>query len=96
VLANRKSPRLSAFPPDPLSSLYLRICPLDFADSPSYYCRYARFGFVSNGSAGARCAALAGECAGRAFGALLYTGPATVPFGDRLAAIPLQGLWSGA
>ena len=31
-----------------------------------------------------------------AFGALLYTGPATVPFGDRLAAIPLQGLWSGA
>jgi predicted AAA+ superfamily ATPase len=28
-----------------------------------------------------------------AFGALLYTGPATVPFGDRLAAIPLQGLW---
>ncbi len=31
-----------------------------------------------------------------AFGALLYTGPATVPFGDRLAAIPLQGLWSSA
>jgi uncharacterized protein len=31
-----------------------------------------------------------------AFGALLYTGPATVPFGDRLAAIPLQGLWAGA
>jgi predicted AAA+ superfamily ATPase len=31
-----------------------------------------------------------------AFGALLYTGPTTVPFGDRLAAIPLQGLWSGA
>ena len=31
-----------------------------------------------------------------AFGALLYTGPATVPFGDRLAAIPLQGLWTGA
>ena len=30
-----------------------------------------------------------------AFGALLYTGPATVPFGDRLAAIPLQGLWAG-
>jgi uncharacterized protein len=30
-----------------------------------------------------------------AFGALLYTGPATVPFGDRLAAIPLQGLWTG-
>jgi predicted AAA+ superfamily ATPase len=28
-----------------------------------------------------------------AFGALLYTGPATVPFGDRLAAIPLQALW---
>ncbi len=31
-----------------------------------------------------------------AFGALLYTGPATVPFGDRLAAIPLQGLWADA
>ncbi len=30
-----------------------------------------------------------------AFGALLYTGPATVPFGDRLAAIPLQALWTG-
>jgi uncharacterized protein len=30
-----------------------------------------------------------------AFGALLYTGGATVPFGDRLAAIPLQGLWDG-
>jgi predicted AAA+ superfamily ATPase len=30
-----------------------------------------------------------------AFGALLYTGSATVPFGDRLAAIPLQGLWAG-
>lgn len=30
-----------------------------------------------------------------AFGALLYTGPATVPFGDRLAAIPLQALWAG-
>jgi uncharacterized protein len=29
-----------------------------------------------------------------AFGALLYTGPATVPFGDRLAAIPLQALWA--
>ncbi|MGH2903656.1 MAG: hypothetical protein ACRDK7_08750 [Solirubrobacteraceae bacterium] len=28
-----------------------------------------------------------------AFGALLYTGRTTVPFGDRLAAIPLQGLW---
>ena len=26
------------------------------------------------------------------FGALLYTGGATVPFGDRLAAVPLQGL----
>ena len=31
-----------------------------------------------------------------AFGALLYTGRATVPFGDRLAALPLQGLWSGS
>ena len=31
-----------------------------------------------------------------AFGALLYTGRATVPFGDRLAAIPLQGLWVDA
>ena len=30
-----------------------------------------------------------------AFGALLYTGAATVPFGDRLAAIPLEGLWTG-
>jgi predicted AAA+ superfamily ATPase len=30
-----------------------------------------------------------------AFGALLYTGGATVPFGDRLAAVPLQGLWNG-
>ena len=30
-----------------------------------------------------------------AFGALLYTGAATVPFGDRLAAVPLQGLWEG-
>lgn len=28
-----------------------------------------------------------------AFGALFYTGPDTVPFGERLAAIPLQGLW---
>jgi predicted AAA+ superfamily ATPase len=26
-------------------------------------------------------------------GALLYTGAATVPFGDRLAAVPLSGLW---
>jgi uncharacterized protein len=26
-------------------------------------------------------------------GVLLYTGPSTVPFGDRLAAIPLCGLW---
>jgi uncharacterized protein len=29
-----------------------------------------------------------------AFGALFYTGPDTVPFGERLAAIPLQGLWT--
>ena len=28
-------------------------------------------------------------------GRYLLTGPATVPFGDRLAAIPLQGLWAG-
>ena len=27
-------------------------------------------------------------------GALLYTGESTVPFGDRLAAVPLSGLWS--
>jgi predicted AAA+ superfamily ATPase len=29
-----------------------------------------------------------------AFGALLYTGPGTVPFGDRLAAVPLSALWA--
>jgi predicted AAA+ superfamily ATPase len=29
-----------------------------------------------------------------AFGAILYTGPATVPFGDRLAAVPLSALWA--
>jgi len=28
-------------------------------------------------------------------GVLLYTGPNTVPFGDRLAAVPLCGLWVG-
>ncbi len=28
-----------------------------------------------------------------AFGSVLYTGSATVPFGDRLAAVPLQSLW---
>lgn len=27
-------------------------------------------------------------------GVLLYTGPSTVPFGDRLAAVPLSGLWA--
>lgn len=27
-------------------------------------------------------------------GILLYTGPSTVPFGDRLAAVPLAGLWA--
>lgn len=27
-------------------------------------------------------------------GALLYTGANTVPFGDRLAAVPLTGLWA--
>jgi predicted AAA+ superfamily ATPase len=30
-----------------------------------------------------------------AFGALFYTGPETVPFGERLAAVPLHGLWEG-
>lgn len=32
---------------------------------------------------------------GRAFkaGALLYTGARTLPFGDRLAAVPMSGLW---
>lgn len=36
------------------------------------------------------------EKLGRAFkaGALLYSGASTVPFGDRLAAVPLRGLWS--
>jgi uncharacterized protein len=29
-------------------------------------------------------------------GVLLYTGPNTVPFGDRLAAVPLSGLWDTA
>jgi uncharacterized protein len=29
-------------------------------------------------------------------GAVLYTGPNTVPFGDRLAAVPLSGLWTPA
>lgn len=28
-------------------------------------------------------------------GALLYTGANTLPFGDRLAAVPLRGLWTG-
>jgi predicted AAA+ superfamily ATPase len=28
-------------------------------------------------------------------GVLLYTGPSTVPFSDRLAAVPLIGLWDG-
>ena len=27
-------------------------------------------------------------------GVILYTGPSTVPFGDRLAAVPLSGLWT--
>ncbi len=27
-------------------------------------------------------------------GVLLYTGPSTLPFGDRLAAVPLEGLWA--
>jgi uncharacterized protein len=29
-------------------------------------------------------------------GVLLYTGESTVPFGDRLAAVPFSGLWSSA
>ena len=29
-------------------------------------------------------------------GALLYTGESTVSFGDRMAAVPLSGLWAGA
>ena len=29
-------------------------------------------------------------------GALLYTGASTVPFGDRLAAVPISGLWAVA
>jgi uncharacterized protein len=29
-----------------------------------------------------------------AAGAVIYTGPNTVPFGDRLAAVPLSGLWA--
>jgi len=29
-------------------------------------------------------------------GVLLYTGESTVPFGDRLAAVPLRGLWAEA
>ena len=28
-------------------------------------------------------------------GVLLYTGESTVPFGERLAAVPLSGLWAG-
>jgi len=27
-------------------------------------------------------------------GALLYAGANTVPFGDRLAAVPISGLWT--
>jgi len=27
-------------------------------------------------------------------GAVLYTGADTLPFGDRLAAVPVSGLWS--
>lgn len=29
-------------------------------------------------------------------GALIYTGAETLPFGDRLAAVPLEGLWTAA
>jgi hypothetical protein len=28
-------------------------------------------------------------------GVALYLGSDTIPFGDRLAAVPLSGLWSG-
>ena len=28
-------------------------------------------------------------------GALIYAGASTVPFGDRLGAVPLSGLWAG-
>jgi hypothetical protein len=27
---------------------------------------------------------------------VLYLGSETLPFGDRLAAVPLQGLWAGS
>ena len=29
-------------------------------------------------------------------GVVLYTGSHTLPFGERLAAVPLQGLWAGS
>jgi hypothetical protein len=29
-------------------------------------------------------------------GVLIHTGPRTLPFGDRLAAVPVSGLWSAA
>ena len=29
-------------------------------------------------------------------GVVLYAGSDTLPFGERLAAVPLQGLWAGA
>jgi uncharacterized protein len=29
-------------------------------------------------------------------GVVLYAGSDTLPFGERLAAVPLQGLWTGA
>lgn len=39
--------------------------------------------------------ALAEACGDRmAFGAVLYDGATTIPFGDRLAAIPISALWS--
>jgi hypothetical protein len=28
--------------------------------------------------------------------AVLYSGDKTLPFGDRLAAVPIAGLWSGS
>ena len=40
--------------------------------------------------------ALAEACGDRfAFGVVLYDGTDVVPFGDRLAAAPVSGLWAG-
>jgi hypothetical protein len=74
----------------------LRICPLYIADPPRYYCGIEAKAAATAGRADFHDLRLMRERLGErfAFGALLYTGPATVPFGDRLAAIPLQGLWT--